>query len=119
MRNPRLVCMPRPTAAPISSLKYGMCHWSGASTTPSRDMKKFDTILPIGIASSIDYEQLVDLADGGGQPGLEAHGDHLLHRLERREGPDQLHVGAAVGPLGERDPDYRRGQLDLRLVDEG
>src|SRR4051794_28215557 len=26
------------TAAPISSLKYGKCHWSGASTTPSTDV---------------------------------------------------------------------------------
>src|SRR3954470_4092290 len=25
-----------------------MCHVSGASTTPSRDMKKLETILPIG-----------------------------------------------------------------------
>src|SRR6476661_8632432 len=24
-----------------------MCHWSGASTTPSRDMKKLETILPM------------------------------------------------------------------------
>src|SRR4051794_29439287 len=28
------------TAAPISSLKYGKCHWSGASTTPSRAMNR-------------------------------------------------------------------------------
>src|SRR6266480_6089453 len=26
------------TATPISSLKYGKCHWSGASTTPSSEM---------------------------------------------------------------------------------
>ena len=38
---------PAPTAAPISSLKYGKCHLSGDSTTPSREMKKFDLILRI------------------------------------------------------------------------
>jgi hypothetical protein len=31
-----VVAKPAPTASPISSLKYGKCHWSGASTTPSR-----------------------------------------------------------------------------------
>lgn len=36
---------PAPTAAPISSSKYGKCHLSGDSTTPSREMKKFDLIL--------------------------------------------------------------------------
>src|SRR5215210_4673709 len=28
------------TEAPISSLKYGKCHWSGASTTPSSEMNR-------------------------------------------------------------------------------
>src|ERR687887_2560601 len=51
MRKPLLVCMPLPTAVPISSSKYGKCHSLGHSTTPSSDMKKFETILPIGIAS--------------------------------------------------------------------
>jgi hypothetical protein len=27
-------------------LKYDICHWSGLSTTPSKDMKKFEMILP-------------------------------------------------------------------------
>ena len=46
MRSASLVAMALPTASPISSLKYGKCHWSGASTTPSSEMKKLDTILP-------------------------------------------------------------------------
>src|SRR5262245_10693870 len=37
-------------ASPISSLKYEKCHWSGASTTPSSEMKKLDTILPTVIS---------------------------------------------------------------------
>src|ERR671922_1230354 len=38
------VAKPAPTAAPISSSKYGKCHLSGDSTTPSREMKKpFDS----------------------------------------------------------------------------
>src|SRR4029079_9659266 len=36
---------PAPTAAPISSSKYGKCHLSGDSTTPSREMKKWALIL--------------------------------------------------------------------------
>jgi hypothetical protein len=36
---------PAPTTSPISSSKYGKCHFSGASTTPSREMKKCDLIL--------------------------------------------------------------------------
>ena len=43
-----VVAKPAPTAAPISSSKYGKCHLSGDSTAPSRDMKKFDLILRIG-----------------------------------------------------------------------
>src|SRR5205085_6507926 len=32
------------TATPISSLKYGKCHWSGASTTPSSEMNISEVI---------------------------------------------------------------------------
>ena len=45
MRNVGWVSMPEPTIWPISSSKYGKCHWSGRSTTPSIEMKKFETIL--------------------------------------------------------------------------
>src|SRR6478609_11669966 len=45
MRNVDWVSMPEPTIRPISSSKYGKCHWSGRSTTPSMEMKKFETIL--------------------------------------------------------------------------
>src|SRR3954467_3101833 len=48
IRNPEYSALASPMAAPISSLKYAKCHWSGASTTPSRDMKKFATILVTG-----------------------------------------------------------------------
>src|SRR3954447_11550549 len=34
-----------PTTAPISSLKYGKCHFSGDSMTPSRDRNTLETIL--------------------------------------------------------------------------
>src|SRR5918994_6864421 len=47
MRNAVVSCAPAPIAASISSLRYGKCHCSGDSTTPSSEMKKFDTILPI------------------------------------------------------------------------
>ncbi len=47
IRNALVVAMPCPTIAPMSSSKYGKCHLSGDSTTPSSEMKKFETILPI------------------------------------------------------------------------
>jgi hypothetical protein len=47
MRNASVVSAALPMASPISSLKYGKCHLSGDSTTPSREMKKLATILPI------------------------------------------------------------------------
>ena len=41
-------CMPLAMVAPIFSSKYGKCHLSGDSTTPSSEMKKLETIFPIG-----------------------------------------------------------------------
>ncbi len=55
IRNALLVSMPAPMTAPISSLKYGKCHWSGDSTTPSREMKKFATILPMICSLSVRW----------------------------------------------------------------
>ena len=50
IRKALVVDMPAPTISPMASSKYGKCHWSGRSTTPSREMKKFDTIRPMGCA---------------------------------------------------------------------
>src|SRR5207302_3113033 len=47
IRKAVVVSMAFPITAPISSLKYGKCHLSGDSTTPSREMKKLATILPM------------------------------------------------------------------------
>src|SRR5437763_16662030 len=100
------VANPAPTAAPISSSKYGKCHLSGASTTPSREMKKFDLIFrttPPGLVvrlsgsgPGIGREQSVHLADRlrehlKGAPALQ-----LLHVLAGREHEAQLHAGAVV-----------------------
>src|SRR5436190_24364146 len=39
-----------PTAAPISSLKYGNCQVSGACTTPSSEMNRPDLMVPIVVS---------------------------------------------------------------------
>ena len=44
-----LVSIPSLMIEPIASSKYGKCHLSGDSTTPSREMKKFETILPMAL----------------------------------------------------------------------
>jgi hypothetical protein len=59
-----------PTAAPISSLKYGKCHWSGASTTPSSEMNR-----PPMTFLKIVLPEIV--------------GEPCGHRVRRRE-PDEL-----------------------------
>src|ERR687893_2007819 len=58
-----VVAKPAPTASPISSSKYGKCHWSGASTTPSSEMKKCDLILRTRGTPWLDLQERVHLAD--------------------------------------------------------
>jgi hypothetical protein len=56
MRNALFASIPFWIAAPISSLKDGKCHLSGDSTTPSSEMKKYDTILPTSLSSLVTAE---------------------------------------------------------------
>src|SRR5215212_1546022 len=94
------VAKPAPTAAPISSSKYGKCHLSGDSTTPSRETKKFDLILrtsgPPGFVRSCRREDGVHLADRLREHLERAPALELLHVLGGREHEAQLHPGAAV-----------------------
>src|SRR5215210_1930802 len=108
-----VVAKPAPTAPPISSSKYGKCHLSGDSTTPSREMKKFDLILRMsGSPGSLAWsgEEGVHLADRLREYLERAPAREPLHVLARGEDEAQLHAGAAV-LLGE--PHLDRG--DRRL----
>src|SRR5215204_3027857 len=122
-----VVAKPAPTAAPISSLKYGKCHLSGASTTPSREMKKFDLILrmrgPPGLGCVVTYGEVVRRSpsgeDGihlGDRPGVHrerAPALQSLHVLARGEDEAQLHARAAV-VLRESHPHRGRRRLGVR-----
>src|SRR5919109_951626 len=80
---------PAPTAAPLSSSKYGKCHLSGDSTTPSREMKKFDLILRIGASD------------------LQPFGCRLVDEVLARDREE----GASGGRDGGRVPDERGAAL--------
>src|ERR687885_2700349 len=105
---------PAPPAAPISSSKYGKCHFSGDSTTPSRDMKKFDLILRTRGPPGFSAEHGVHLGDGPrelleGAPALEQV--HVLGGLEHEP---QLHAGAAAVALAQSHADRRGRGAGLR-----
>ncbi|MGH3571399.1 MAG: hypothetical protein ACRDR6_19100 [Pseudonocardiaceae bacterium] len=53
IRNAAADAIPSPMIVPMASSKYGKCHLSGDSTTPSREMKKFETILPMTLLLEI------------------------------------------------------------------
>src|SRR5215208_218572 len=80
-----VVAKPAPTAAPISSLKYGKCHWSVDSTTPSREMKKFDLILRmrglLGLAGVVTGIRPGSCAESGAS---QAQPDHVASRRLQR-----------------------------------
>src|SRR5919108_1481791 len=84
------VAKPAPTAAPISSSKYGKCHLSGDSTTPSREMKKFDLILRIGASD------------------LQPFGCRLVDEVLARDREE----GASGGRDGGRVPDERGASFE-------
>src|SRR5918992_3888172 len=94
------VAKPAPTTSPISSSKYGKCHLSGASTTPSSEMKKCDLILRTREPPWLDLEERVHLADRLREHLERAHALELLHVLAGLEREAQLHAGPAV-LLGE------------------
>src|SRR5689334_2488210 len=81
--------MPASTAAPIWSSKYGKCHWSGDSVTPSSEMKKLETIL--AIALFLCRRGLRSALRRGGRPFLLAgvgggtlrHDDGCGHEIRR------------------------------------
>src|SRR5258705_7498898 len=54
------------TAAPISSLKYGKCHWSGASTTPSSAMNRPAVIFLMVSSQPLSVRCLDGLTIGDG-----------------------------------------------------
>src|SRR3990170_3501355 len=123
MRKTSTVSTPLPMAASISSLKYGKCHWSGASTTPSSDMKKFETILPTGASFACWFglggvlrQHAVDLAEGRLQALLHTHFHELFHRLGRREDRMDRHVGAAARRCVETDGDHRGRHLRVGVA---
>src|SRR5574341_1669048 len=66
-----------PTTAPISSLKYGKCHLSGDSITPSSEMKSPAWIFPIELLPSGCADFLV-LVGASGQSGGEPLAPGLL-----------------------------------------
>src|SRR5688572_9594102 len=97
-----VVAKPAPTAAPISSSKYGKCHLSGASTTPSREMKKFDLILRIeGLLSGSATDAVADV-----RCLRRVDHPHDLQLDQRRQHVEQ------PAPLAEQ----HRDLMDLHLI---
>src|SRR5687768_10303129 len=108
-----VLAKPAPTAAPISSSKYGKCHLSGASTTPSREMKKFDLILRTRRLLAVwSRKQGVHLADRHREDVERAPALQVVHVLRGLELEAQLHPRARA-LLGE--PHLHR--RDRRLLD--
>ena len=87
------VSKPAPTAVPISSSKYGKCHLSGASTTPSREMKKYDLILRTSEPPGRLSRSGVHLADPLREDLERAPALQPLHVLAGGEDEAQLHPG--------------------------
>ena len=58
-------------------------------------------------------EQGVHLAHRSPETFLHAHADELFHLFERRESGNDVHTGAATGPLAENDPHTRRGHVGV------
>src|SRR5215210_5645957 len=57
-----------PISWPISSLQYGKCHWSGASTTPSSETNS-DTITLLTSGLLFDAVHGTRYVGGVGRPG--------------------------------------------------
>src|SRR4051812_43382758 len=100
--------MPAPTTLPISSSKYGKCHWSGRSTTPSIEMKKFDTIFAMIRSLACAYDGWT-----GPRPGSHRRQAASAAGVVGRLG-GHLDVGrVALLEGGLRDPDEPATLLQL------